>query len=53
MMKTGQIRMPKTTHVEAIPIKAEQYLGDQLYKDKRTATPEDILRKIENYHCKV
>ena len=46
-MMFGWLITRKSKHVKAASIMAEQYLKDQLSKDRKTDRLEDILRHFE------
>ena len=48
VMKTGWLITRSSKHMKAIPIRAEQYLRDQLSMDIKADTLEDLLRHCSN-----
>ena len=45
--KTGKLIMRNCKHLKVTPIESEQYLRDQLSKDKTTETLQDISKQFE------
>ena len=46
MAKTGWLMMRNSKHVNVTPIKSEQYFMDQISKDRKIDTLENIIKTV-------